>query len=151
MSFWLTLDEETRKLTELTGISRERISDRQFNLDLGNCPMKRNVFYYMIADVIRNMRVGDKDWLSIGYADGRKDNIQVIQTYRSLKANGFMVELVVKANDIKPFEIYSKVGLTTEETIDVFEKVLCDFESPDISSWDTVTDIVQYSDNSEED
>ena len=142
MGFWYYVSEEQKDETELIGISREALHDRQFLLELADDPMNIDFFMYVIPDLIRNMRMGENNFLTIGYPITREDRISCIQIQRMEPANGFWIEVVMHFDDGLNFHTYCKNSVSTNDAIRIFKEVLVDYSRPDLSEWDEITDIV---------
>ncbi len=143
MAFWLRLDEEEKKkLTEPGHLSREALKNHCFSFTLGLEPMDYRTFSYVIADMLKKMGLGEGNYVTVGYKPVREDRVFCIQAQRTEANGNVWIELVKHLDDGMPFHTYCRNGVSTSECIDIFGKVLVDYECPELTEWDEITDII---------
>ena len=143
MDFWLCLDEEEKKkLTKPGHLSREALKNHCFSLTLGLEPMEYETYMYTVADMLKNMGLGAGHFVSVCYKPVREDRVSCIQAQRTEANGNVWIELIKELDDGMPFHTYCKNGVPTSECIDIFGKVLVDYECPELTEWDEITDII---------
>ena len=117
--------------------------DRRFNFTIGLEPMKRNVFKYIVEDVLRVMEYGE-DYLSVAYIPIRGDKVSCIQSHPQENCELHYMEIIIKNDSKRGLMTLAKEGLSLKETIEIYKKVLVDYEFPNLVGWEDVTEKVEY-------
>ena len=117
--------------------------DRRYNFTIGLEPMKRNVFKYIVEDVLRVMD-DEEDYLSVAYIPVRGDKVSCIQSRRQENSELHFMEIIIENDSKRGFMILAKEDLSLKDTIEIYKKVLVDYEFPDLEGWEDVTEKVEY-------
>lgn len=129
--------------SELGDNDSDCFEDRRFNFTIGLEPMKRNVFKYIVEDVLRVMD-DEEDYLSVAYIPVRADKVSCIQSHRQENSELNYMEIIIENDSKRGFMILAKEDLSMKEAIDIYKTVLVDYEFPNLVGWEDVTEKVKY-------
>ncbi len=121
----------------------EDIVDRRYNFMIGLEPMKRNVFKYIVEDVLKVM-TGREDYLSVAYVPVREDKLSCVQSHPEENCDLHYMEIIISDESGRGFKILAKEDMSLLDTIAIYKKILIDYVIPDVSEWENVTEKVKY-------
>ncbi len=134
MGFWIYYDRKRKEhIVRDRECSGKPPLESCLSLTLGLEPMEYNTFYHTVERMLKVIGIGANEFVTIRYLPVREDNISIIQACSPKPDGDMWIEIIKVYDDGIPFHTFIKHGVSFDETIDVFGKVLVDFECPDFA------------------
>ena len=143
MAYWICVDDDHRKQVKADRkYSGKTPLERNLSLTLGLEPMLYSSFCCTVAKMLKAIGMNPDEYVTIKYLPVREDHVSGIQACRHEADGNMWVEIEKVFDDGIPFHSYTKFGVSVEDTIDIFGRLLVDYECPDLSDWDETTEII---------
>ena len=143
MAYWICVDDKHKKQVKTDCKYSGKIPiENHLSLTLGLEPMLYGTFCYTVAKMLKAIGMNPDEYVTIRYLPVRNDHVSGIQACRHEVGGGMWVEIEKVYDDGIPFHSYTKFGISVEDTIDIFGRLLVDYECPDLSDWDENTEII---------
>lgn len=114
-------------------MNKTHIKGKMRSFEILPIPMEKSVYEKIIKPIIRNLTTEENDWISVAYGpydNNRIDRVSVVQTYKTQYEDmyAYHVEIIVRPDGEHGWTGYCKDKVSYEETVDIFRKVLVEFQ-----------------------
>ncbi len=123
------------------------MSDHLFEDVIQPKPLDTQEFDRLVTERLNLLENANNNHLVIAYSPFRWDTLSHVQAIKMWDDNGYRVEWATNTgedNIRRGLKLYNKDHMSEEDAIQVFKKVLVDYEMPDKSEWEDETDISMY-------